>query len=1135
VVCAACGRESPEGFRFCGFCGASLPGSAAVSVDEERKVVSVVFCDLVGFTAASEEQDPEDVRARLRPYHERVREVLEHHGATVEKYVGDAVMAVFGAPVAHEDDAERALRAGLRIIESIAELNDQDTALDLDVRVGVNTGEAVVTVGARPELGDAFVAGDVVNTAARVQSAAPVGSVAVSEPTFLAAERVFDFEQLEPVLVKGKVQPLRLWRVLQPRARFGADVTRSFASPLVGRELERALLTGALERSAAQRACQLVTIVGEPGVGKSRLCAELFAYVDARPGLVRWRQGRCLPYGEGIAFWALGEIVKAECGILESDSAAQAAVKLDRAISPTVEDRTWLLARLGPLVGIAGEPAAQEESFAAWRRFVELLAADSPCVLVVDDLHWADGALLAFLEHVADWAQDVSLLVLCTARPELYERHPHFGADARNSQRLNLTPLSDEETLQLISALLETSVLPDGVQRALLEHAGGNPLYAEEFVRLLVDRRLVTAPGELALPDSLQALIAARLDTLTPERKTLLQDAAVVGKVFWADALVRMGDRDPYEVEHALHELARKELVRPVRTPSMHGQQEHSFWHALVRDVCYGQIPRHGRADKHLAAAAWIAQRAGAHHDDLADVLAHHYERAFELLRAARAASDDGDHVRRRAIRYLTLAGDRALPLDVASAAASLGRALELTEPADPDRPALLERWADATAQAGNLGDAESALEEAVARYRTVGDRHGEARGLILRSGLRQRRGDTDGAHDAAREALALLRAGPPGPDLVAAQIQLAAHLAVAGHFADALEAADDAIELARVLGHDEPARALGVRGKARAVLGDPGGIVDMRRALALAVERGESRNAAVLYNNLALELWPYEGPAAALAAGQQGIDFSKRRGQTNMGIGLASQNLTFLADLGRGSDSIADAEALVREGETAGDLSITAEARTVLLRETARTGASTGGTLREAAALCELVLPTKEPQSIAPAHATAAEANLAHGRTGDARRLLEQVVELGAPVDPYHVANLPSLVRSALRLPDIELASSLVAGTQALTPQAEYALASCEAQLTEARADHAAAAAAYAAAARGWERHGNVPEQAYALFGHGRCLLATEGLASQPLREARRLFADAGYRPMVAELDTLLVNAATARHEAPA
>jgi class 3 adenylate cyclase len=626
----------PGQFLFCPFCGAAQNGQPAGSGVQERKVVSVLFCDLVGFTAASETVDPEDVQARLRPYHERVRGVLERHGGTVEKFVGDAVMAVFGAPAAHEDDAERAVRAGLRILEAIEELNEADAELELQVRVGINTGEAVVALGARVDEGEGLVMGDVVNTAARIQGVAPVGGVAVGEQTFRATSRVFAYEPLAPVSVKGKAEPVSLWRATAAVARFGTDVTRQFTTPLVGRELEKSLLIGTFERSAQQRSVQLVTVVGEPGVGKSRLVAELFAYLETKPELTRWRQGRCLPYGEGITFWALGEIVKAEASILESDAADLAMAKLEAAVSPDEPERRWLVQRLAPLVGVeAASSAERQELFTAWRRFLEGLAAARPSVLVFEDLHWADEALLAFLEHLAEWAEGVPLFLLCTARPELHERHSGWAGGIRNATTINLQPLSDPETAELVSHLVTTMVLGPELQEGVLERAGGNPLYAEEFVRLFADRGV--APGDEVpeLPESLQALIAARLDTLPAERKNLLQDAAVLGKVFWVGALAEIGGRNADELERALHELVRKELVRPARVSSIEGENEYSFWHVLVRDVAYGQIPRGERARRHRAAAAWIERQAHGRVEDLAEVLAHHYLQALELVEAA--------------------------------------------------------------------------------------------------------------------------------------------------------------------------------------------------------------------------------------------------------------------------------------------------------------------------------------------------------------------------------------------------------------------------------------------------------------------------------------------------------------------
>ncbi|MBA3718568.1 MAG: AAA family ATPase, partial [Actinobacteria bacterium] len=673
AVCPACGKELPGEFPFCPFCAAPLAEAAPPPALEERKVVSVLFCDLVGFTAASEAADPEDVRARIRPYHARLRSEIERYGGTVEKFVGDAVMAVFGAPVAHEDDAERAVRAGLRILEAIEELNEADPGLELQVRVGINTGEAVVALGAKPEQGEGIVTGDVVNTASRLQSAAPVGGIAVGAATYGATKDVFDYERLEPVQVKGKADPVAIWRATAARARFGTDLTRTHAALLVGRELELTLLRGSYERAVRDSSVQLVTVVGEPGVGKSRLVAEVFVHIDSLPYLVRWRQGRCLPYGEGVSFWALGEIVKAEAGILESDSAETAAAKLDAAVPADEADREWLKARLGPLVGVDSGPAAgHEEAFAAWRRFLEVLAASRPTVLVFEDLHWADDAMLAFLEHLIEWSEGVPLLLLCTARPELYERQAGWAGGKRNAATVNLAPLSDEETARLISALLERAVVPAELRALILERAGGNPLYAEEFVRMLKDRDLLVRSGgtlrlkegtQIDLPDSVQALIAARLDTLSHERKALLQDAAVLGRVFWAGAAAAMGGLGERTVRESLHELSRKELVRPARVSSIAGEGEYAFWHVLVRDVVYSQIPRAARARKHRAAAEWIERQAPERVEDLADVLAYHYLQALELARAA-GQSAEAAEFEAPALRFLLLAGDRALGLD---------------------------------------------------------------------------------------------------------------------------------------------------------------------------------------------------------------------------------------------------------------------------------------------------------------------------------------------------------------------------------------------------------------------------------------------------------------------------------------
>ncbi|HET8525641.1 MAG TPA: AAA family ATPase [Actinomycetota bacterium] len=493
--CPNCGEENAERARFCSNCGAAL-APPATGPGEERKVVSVLFVDLVGFTARSDNADPEDVRATLRLYHELLKREIERFGGTVEKFIGDAVMAVYGAPVAHEDDAERAVRSALRILQAIDELNGSRPDLGLEIRGAVNTGEAVVALGARPEAGEGFVTGDVVNVASRLQAIAPVGGVVVGELTYRGTRDQIEYEALEPASVKGKEKEVPLWRALEARSRFGVDIEPGAATPFIGRERELSLLADLFEHVVREEAPHLVTLSGEPGVGKSRLVREFRTHIDDLPELVRWRQGRCLSYGEGITFWALGEIVKSHAGILENDGTQEAAGKLRIAVESVIDDqreRDWTFARLSPLVGITEEaPAEREESFAAWRGFLEAIAAREPFVLVIEDLHWADPAMLEFIQHLVDWTSDVSLFVLATARPELYERAPGWGGGARNHTAISLSPLSERETAQLIGALLEQTVLPAATQSELLNRAGGNPLYTEEFVRMLIDRGVLS-------------------------------------------------------------------------------------------------------------------------------------------------------------------------------------------------------------------------------------------------------------------------------------------------------------------------------------------------------------------------------------------------------------------------------------------------------------------------------------------------------------------------------------------------------------------------------------------------------------------------------------------------------------------
>jgi class 3 adenylate cyclase/tetratricopeptide (TPR) repeat protein len=1092
-----------------------------------------LFCDLVGFTTASDQADPEDVRARIRPYHSGLRTEIQRFGGTVEKFIGDAVMAVFGAPVAHEDDAERAVRAGLRIIEAINDLNEESPGLDLQVRIGINTGEAVVVLLARPDQGEGMVTGDVVNTASRLEGAAPVGAVVVGETTYRITENVFDYQPLEPLVVKGKNQPIPVWRALAARARLGTDIPKVHTTPLVGRELERRLLQDTFERTVRDRSVQLVTIMGEPGVGKSRLVAELLRFVDDWPDLVRWRQGRCLPYGNGVTFWALGEIVKAEAGILESDSPDTATAKLDAALAEDAPDREWLRQRLAPLVGLAASSLAErEEGFTAWRRFLELIAERNPAVFVFEDLQWADDALLAFVEHLADWSEGVPMLLLATARPELYERQPAWAGGKRNATSINLSPLTAGETARLISVLLESAEIPAEVQSLILERAGGNPLYAEEFVRLLRDRGLLVKKGgalalvehaEVPFPEGLQALIAARLDTLSAERKAMLHDAAVVGKVFWLGALAEMGSLGAAAVLEDLHELSRKELVRPARASSLAGQTEYCFWHILIRDVAYSQIPRADRIDKHRRAAAWIESVAGERIEDLAEVVAYHYTAARDLARAAGDAQA-AKELEAPALRFLTLAGDRALGLDTAKAEANLARALELAPPGHPGRAEVLARWAEAARQAGRHAEARSALEEAAAEFRAQGDLIGASRTMTALANVLWHMGDPR-AREVAAEAVALLGSGLPVAELVAAYAETARLEALSGEYSDAIESAERTMALAKDLGLEEPAKALGYRGFGRCALGDAGGLTDMRRALDLSIERGQGREVGVWHTNLAVFLLPIEGPDPTLAMLRQGIDFVERRRITEFALNLRAESLMWLTDLGRWDEVVEAATELIEKLEATGSMVSVFDSRLALARVLALRGQA-----QEAVPLAEWMLEAGRrlisPDRRARALIVAALVRLSAGQRGPAAELLAELAgDAAVTRHPLFYAFLPEAVRTAVAAGDHALAERLASSTVATYPYEKHAVCAARAMAAEAQGETEGAAGLFAEAARRWEGMGVVPERAFAHLGEGRCLLAL-GRSAQaygPLNQAREVFASLGAKPALAETDVLL------------
>jgi class 3 adenylate cyclase/tetratricopeptide (TPR) repeat protein len=869
-ICPSCGQENPEVARFCLACGTALAAEAAPA-REERKVVTVLFCDLVGSTARAEGSDPEDVRALLSSYHERVRHELERFGGTVEKFVGDAVMALFGAPTAHEDDPERAVRAALAIRDWAAEDGD------LQVRIGITTGEALVALGARPEVGEGMASGDVVNTAARLQSGARENGVLVDATTYRATDRAIDYAVHDRVEAKGKTEAVPVWEVVQARARFGVDLAERGGAELVGRKEELDLLASTLARVRREGEPQLVTLIGVPGIGKSRLIYELFNSIATGSDLTYWRQGRALPYGDGVTFWPLVEIAKAHAGILETDTAEEAEAKLARAVSEALgddPDAEWVSGHVRPLVGLEADAELggdrRPEAFAAWRRLFEALAERRPLVLVFEDLQWADDGMLDFVEHLVDWARGVPLLVVCGTRPELLDRRPGWGAGKQNSAIVSLTPLSDDDTARLVHALLEQAVLPAEVQSALLARAGGNPLYAEEFVRMAAE---AAGKDELPVPESVQGLIAARLDLLPDREKSLLQDAAVVGKVFWLGAVEALGGGDRDSLERLLHVLERKDFIRRARRSSVASEREYTFRHVLVRDVAYGQIPRGQRGEKHRLAAEWTTSLSPDRTEDRAEMLAHHYLSALEL---ARAAGQDTAELAERGRFALKEAGDRALALNAFAAAARFySGALELWSD-DDERPVLLFQLGLAL-HSGSDERARETLEQARDALLEHGDRAYAAEACSLLAELWWHRGQRDRVQEQLDRSLSLVEGEPASGSKARVLAQVSRYLMLAAE-PEAIRVGREAMAMADELALDEvKVHVLNNIGSARVFSGDVGGIEELERSVELArslnspeLARALNNLAVVYFDHLADPERSYELRVEAVATGER-------------------------------------------------------------------------------------------------------------------------------------------------------------------------------------------------------------------------------------------------------------------------
>jgi class 3 adenylate cyclase len=693
AACPSCGTENPPGYKFCGQCGAALVSTRIKSAFEERRIITVVFADLVGFTSRAERMDPEDLRSILDPYYRRLRAELEAHGGTVEKFIGDAVMGVFGAPVAHGDDPERAVRAALAIRDSVPEMNSDAPDLDLQLRIAVNTGEAIVTFtpGATPS--EAMVAGDVVNTASRLQTSAPVNGILVGEETYRATSSVISYESVEPLTVKGKQEPVRAWlavdSVLMPGIRARKE------TPFVGRTAELASLQTAWTR-ALEGSSPLVTVLGVPGIGKSRLADEFLASVGDGARILK---GRSLPYGAGSGYGAFAQHVMQIAGILDTDPIPVAIQKLDDAVSSLLDEGAEEVAsHLAVLVGLTDDEVPDRRTlFFAVRRLVEELAARQPLVLVFEDIHWAEGGLLDLIETLASRLEGAPALLLTMARPDLVDTRPGWGSGVRSYTALALDPLNVECAQELALLLLGHDTLSERASR-LAETSEGNPLFIEELAASVSEQ---TTSADAKLPTSVRNIIAARLDALPERERAVVLAASAIGKVFWLGALERL-HADGGGLHEVLDSLEHRGLLRREAVSRIGGDAQYAFKHMLIREVAYETLPKARRRELHALAAEFIEDVAGERRAEWAPVLALHYR-----------LSEQPD----RAVEYLLIAADQAgrgwakdLAFDF------YNRALELMGPDDERLRAVMLKRAVAEQAAYHIADAESLQRQRLAQ-----------------------------------------------------------------------------------------------------------------------------------------------------------------------------------------------------------------------------------------------------------------------------------------------------------------------------------------------------------------------------------------------------------------------------------
>jgi class 3 adenylate cyclase/tetratricopeptide (TPR) repeat protein len=755
AVCPSCGASNPARARFCMSCAAPLP-EGGPDPYEARKVVTVVFCDVVGSTPLGERLDPESVRRVMTRFFEEMRAPIERHGGTVAKFIGDAVMAVFGVPTLHEDDALRAVRAAAEMRAALDDLNvelERVWHVTIGTRTGINTGEVVV---GDPSAGESLVVADAVNVAARLEQTAMPGEILLGPDTFSLVRDVVTAEEGRPFTLKGKAAPVLAYRLLD--AGVGEPRDWRMDSPLVGRDRELASLRRGFEQTAEGGGRRLLTVLGPAGVGKSRLAREFVVAVRGEAVVAR---GRCLPYGDGITFWPIAELVKEACAIADGEPVEAARSKIVEAIDG-VEDAELIADRVAGVVGIAPASAGTQEIFWAIRRFLESLRGGRPLVVVFDDLQWAEPTFLDLVEYLAGSGPDEPILLLCLARPDLLDLRPDWGIGAGSATTTTLTPLTPKESEELIRNLLGSAPLDAPAVPRIVEAAAGNPLFVEEMLRMLEDDGLIGRDGgrwraigdlsRMSVPATIQALLGARLDRLSAEERTVIGCASVIGNVFWWGAVADLApERLRTAVGGHLRTLVRKEMIRP-EPSGIAGEDAFRFHHILIQEAAYRGLPKEQRAELHERFAAWLERTIGERLAEYEEILGYHLEQAFRYRLELGAMDDRTREIATGAAERLASAGRRALGRDMAAAVNLLERASSLYPDDAPARLSLLPDLGEALMVTGELSRADEVLSEAMRGAEAIGDRGLRSHAVILRLLLMESTDPKDRSDEALRE-----------------------------------------------------------------------------------------------------------------------------------------------------------------------------------------------------------------------------------------------------------------------------------------------------------------------------------------------------------------------------------------------